>query len=496
MTSLAMSSPKRSSSASPPSDARPHGWRTLALCVSIVLCGLPLGGFAADAGPQPVRAFTVQEAIEYALENYPAVQAAVERYMAARSGVGLAKTNYLPSLSMVYQDSRATRNAVAGLLLPQSVIPNPSGTVLPPSHQSFWESGAGVLLDYDLIDFGYRRAGLRAAESTEQRSREDVAVTRLDVAAAVADAALLVLAANQQVLASQADVNRRTVFARSVHALVDAHLRPGADASRVDAELAAARNSLILAVENQQVVNAALAEVLGLAGRRVAVLPGPFMSTPPDEVWSSHPASSHPAAVAAMGRIEESTARIDVIDHSYFPRISLEAVETARGSGANSKGLPIGGNAGLWPDTASNWAAGVTITFTPSSIASAHESRDIEQAHEREQQSLYDQTLQSIETQTSDARAVLEAARAIAANAPDELRASQDSETQAVARFKAGLGTIVDVAEAQRLLLQAQIDDSLATLNVWRALARLAAAQGDLGPFVDLASRSTDGGRR
>jgi len=62
-----------------------------------------------------------------------------------------------------------------------------------------------------------------------------------------------------------------------------------------------------------------------------------------------------------------------------------------------------------------------------------------------------------------------------------------------VARFKAGLGTIVDVAEAQQLLLQAQIDDSLATLNIWRALARLAAAQGDLQPFIDLANRAESG---
>jgi len=473
------------------SNAKARGWRALALSVSLVLAALPLHGFAADASQSvPVRSFTVQQAIDYALENYPAIQAAVERYMAARGGVGLAKTSYLPSLSMVYQDARTTRNAVAGLLLPQSVIPNPSGTVLPPSGQTFWQSGAGVLLNYDLIDFGYRRAGLRAAESTEQRSQEEVAVTRLDVASAVADAALLNLAANQQVRALQADVNRRTVFARSVHALVDAHLRPGADASRVDAELAAARNGLVLAVEEQQITDAALADVLGLAGRPVAVLPGPFMTTPPEEPWSSRPASAHPAAVAAMGRIEESKARINVIDHSYFPRISLEAVDNTRGSGANSKGLPIGGNTGLWPDTASNWGAGLMITFTPSAIASAHESRDIEQAHEREQQSLYDQTLQSIETQTTQARAVLDATRAIAANAPEELRASQDSEAQAVARFKAGLGTIVDVAEAQRLLLQAQIDDSLATLNVWRALARLAAAQGNLEPFIDLANRS------
>jgi outer membrane protein len=493
MAPLVTSSPQRGSSSSLPSSARPRGWRALALSLFVALCALPLGGFAAQSERDvPVRAFAVQQAIGYALVNYPTVQAAVERYLATRAGVGLARTNYLPSLTMVYQDNRATRNNVAGLLLPQSVIPNPSGTVLPPSSQTFWGSGAGVLLSYDLLDFGYRRAQLHAAQSSEKRSEEDVAVTRLDVAAAVADASLLVLAANQQVVASQADVHRRTVFARSVHALVDAHLRPGADASRVDAELAAARNRLVFALETQQVSADVLARVLGLAGTRVTVLPGPFLGAPAEGRWEPPAASSHPAAVAEMGRIEESQARISVIDHSYLPHVALQGVATVRGSGANAQGHPLGADAGLWPDTASNWGAGISITFQPLALVAAHESRSIEKAHEREQEALYDQTLQNIKSQTVEAQAVLDAARSIAANAPDELQASRDSEMQAVARFQAGLGTIVDVADAQRLLLQAQIDDSLATLNVWRALARLAAAQGNLEPFIDLANRSQD----
>ncbi|MGH8260444.1 MAG: TolC family protein, partial [Steroidobacteraceae bacterium] len=298
------------------------------------------------------------------------------------------------------------------------------------------------------------------------------------------------LAADQQVRASEADVNRRTVFARSVHALVDARLRPGADDSRVAAELAAARNRLVLARETQQVSASALARVLGLAGVSVTVVPGPFLRAPAEAHWAAPAASAHPAAVAGMGRIEESEARLGVIDHSYYPKVAVQALASTRGSGADGQGRPLGGNTGLWPDTASNWGAGVTITYQPLAAIAAHERRGVERAREREQEALYSQTLQSIQAQTDDAQAVLGAARAIAANAPEELAASRASESQALARFKAGLGTIVDVAEAQRLLLQAQIDDSLATLNVWRALARLAAAQGDLQPFVALANRS------
>jgi outer membrane protein TolC len=58
------------------------------------------------------------------------------------------------------------------------------------------------------------------------------------------------------------------------------------------------------------------------------------------------------------------------------------------------------------------------------------------------------------------------------------------SEQQASARYRAGLGNIVEVAEAERILTQAEIDDALAKLSVWRALLGAAVAIGDLQPFV------------
>ena len=51
------------------------------------------------------------------------------------------------------------------------------------------------------------------------------------------------------------------------------------------------------------------------------------------------------------------------------------------------------------------------------------------------------------------------------------------------------LAPIDDVAQARRLLVQAQIDDALARLNVWRARLQLAAARGDIQPFLDEAVR-------
>ena len=73
--------------------------------------------------------------------------------------------------------------------------------------------------------------------------------------------------------------------------------------------------------------------------------------------------------------------------------------------------------------------------------------------------------------------------------------AQSGGETQATARYQAALAPIVDVAEAQRLLLQAETEDNLARLTVWRAMLGEALAQGDLQPFLDLARKLTSGGQ-
>ena len=82
---------------------------------------------------------------------------------------------------------------------------------------------------------------------------------------------------------------------------------------------------------------------------------------------------------------------------------------------------------------------------------------------------------------------MLDGARRVAQNTPIQLQAARTTEQQASARYKAGLGNIAEVAEAERLLTQAEIDNSLAQLGIWRGLLGVAAAQGDLAPFLTAA---------
>ena len=61
--------------------------------------GLASARLAGQQAQPAARTFTLEEAVNYALAHYPAVLAGRNQIEAARGGVDLARTNYLPQLN-------------------------------------------------------------------------------------------------------------------------------------------------------------------------------------------------------------------------------------------------------------------------------------------------------------------------------------------------------------------------------------------------------------
>src|SRR3989441_2751514 len=220
---------------------------------------------AAAQGPGS-SPLTLKDAIQLALKNYPAIKESRARAQAAEEGIGVARTAYLPRLDMLWQENRATTNNVFGLLLPQSVVPPISGPVLGTrSYSGVWGSAAGVQLSWEALDFGQRKASVDVARAQSSFASAHTVLTELDVAAAAADAFVTVLASDEAVRAARANVDRLQVFADNVRILVTNQLRPGADESRANAELAIAKNQLSQAVQTSAIAGAVLADALGAA---------------------------------------------------------------------------------------------------------------------------------------------------------------------------------------------------------------------------------------
>lgn len=460
------------------------------LLLSALLIAQNLTGVA----QQPARPMKLNEAVDLALANYPSIRVSLAQAAAAREGIGLARTAYLPRTDLLWQENRATRNNFFGLVLPQSVIPAVSGPVLPDqSHQSTFGSAGGFLFSWEPFDFGLRGAQVQSARAQTEQANARVEVTRLDVATNASDAFLTLLAIEHAVRAARANVDRLGTFAKSVHVLVDNQLRPGADASRADAELAAASIQLIQAQQASETSRVALGEALGLPDVAVAVDAGPLLDMPPDTSLSVARLESHPLAVEQSAAVEVVRAREHVLDRTYFPRFYFQTSVYGRGTGAMTDGTFQGGLNGLFPNVG-NWATGISVSFPLLDIFSIRSRRRIEANNEAAEKARYDQTILALKAGDARARVLVENALRIAQNTPIEVKAAQEAELRARARYDAQLATVTEVAEAQRLLAQAEIDDAVARLSVWRALLALTRAQGDIKPFLQKLS-STPAGR-
>ena len=415
---------------------------------------------------------TIQQATDQALAKYPSVRVSQEQVSAAAAAIDLARTAYLPRVDTLGQVNRATRNNVFGLLLPQTILPSISGPVLGTNNlNSVWGTAVGALVSWEPFDFGLRSANVAAAEASKKRAEATVGRTRFELQALTADAFLTALAAQQTVKAAQAGVERSRVLIQVVEALVKSELRPGADASRSRAELAFAQTQVIQAEQAVDVAKATLAQLLDAGSVALALEPGPMLELPREEPPPSNVAR-HPLAIEQSAAIDEVKAREKILNRTYFPKFNLQGAGYARGSGN------VGPNI-------QNWALGFTATFPIFEFASIRAKKDAEAHREKSEEARYEQVLLELNGQALRAQAALNGAKRVALNTPVQLDAARQAEQQATARYKAGLSSVVDVAEAQRLVTQAEIDDSLAKLTVWRALLAQAIAQGDLQPFLE-----------
>lgn len=441
--------------------------------------------FSSAQSPTPQQPIRLAEAVELAETNYPSIRTAEAQVAASSAGIDLARTAYLPRLDMLWQENRASVNNVFGTLLPQGVIPSISGPVLgTKSISSTFGSAGGALFSWEPFDFGYRRANVEVARDITKQASAAVNVTRLDVATAAADDFLALLAAQQAVRAAEANLSRAQVFADSVHVLVNNQLRAGADAARADAELSAAKNQLNRAQQIAEIDRSSLAEAIGSPGTFVTIVEDSLLELPRDLSVPTLNLDSHPIVLAQRATIETVRAREHALDRAYFPKFNFQSALFARGTGALTNGGFKGGPNGLFPTTP-NYAVGMSVTFPAFDIFSIRAHRKIEVGNEAVEKARLDQAVQALKGQYARARALIDGALRIAQETPNQLKAAQQAEMLTRERYKYGLATVTEVADVQRLLAQAEIDDAVAHLNVWRALLAAARLQGDLKPFLE-----------
>ncbi len=440
--------------------------------------------------PSPI---TLEGAVNYALAHQPILRVRGAANEAADANLDLARARLIPRGDIGLQENRATGNVVPGAHFSMAGIPPISG---PPTDRVFdsgvWGSTAGLSVWWDIAHLAQQMALVDAALSDRAGSRAAHDAEELSVAFAGADAFALAVEAHQEVEAARASIERARVLRTNVDALASSGLRPGADEARAQAEVALAETQLARAEQAEAVSLTQLARALGAAGQLVTIEPGRLREAPPPEQAAEIVSAHNPFLVGASAETRAARAREHAEFLEYIPRVEIAGALFGRGNGLFPGGANLGFAQGVLPDTP-NWAAGVIVTIPIFQFSEIRSQVDLAAAQSKLSLARRDEVAQDVQSQIDSARAILNGAYKVAQNTRVSVDSSSAALSQASARYKAGLYTIDAVAEALRLLAQAEADDAVARVEIWRAKMLLARAVGDIGPLLAEISKASGG---
>jgi outer membrane protein len=438
----------------------------------------------------PVKnAYKLPEVIDETVRNYPKIRMAFERALAAKGETSLAKTAYLPQIDVLIQEIRATENNIPSVLFPQTTLPfvthpEAGGT----RFRGFWGDNMGTNLALEVYDFGLRHSNVKLAETGAIQADARTELTKFDACLASADAFLIATTASETVRAFEFNLRQREAFSHQVHTLVDTGMRPGVDAARADAEVARAQNQLYESERTAEVALVNVSQTMGNPTMQVQInTRGLTTQQPPPAVFHMPDFERHPLVILNQAQVNTASSRIHVLDKTWAPHLWFEGALFGRGASTPGFGPQVA--SGVLPQIA-NYAVGFRLSFPLMQVFEIRARKRIEMHNLQAERANYDQSILDLKAKEASARIAVEKSRQIANNTPKFVEAARQTEIQSRERYKVGLNTVVDVAEAQRLLVEAEVDNAVAQVNVWRAELALAGAAGDLKPFVQLVTKA------
>lgn len=419
---------------------------------------------------------TLDAALAYARSHQPSILAALARVQAAEATRAIPGAMYLPRLSGAAEAFEATANNSTAPYLAAPGVDLPRIGATPVDGKS-WNPHPGTLvalgLRQEVLDFG-RTSALRAlydAQAQAERGRADAAT--LDVGFAIESAFFGVQAAKRVQGSAEAASARARTSRDAAAAGVKAGLRPPIDLTRAEADFARYEVSRLDAEQNVVAAQADLAAVVGVpdrlldaTGQLEEVRPTPTLDEALAEALQRDPLVRERLARAAAQR-----ASTGVIRAELRPDVALTSTLTGRAGGAKPSSGPVPEGGG-WQPNVPNWDVGLVLSiplFDAAVLARERASAASEVARDRE----VDEARQALTARVQRAFVELDAARSALPALRGSLAAAQANYAQAHARFGAGLGTSVDLADAQALLADADVALAIGGFRASTARARL-----------------------
>ena len=435
--------------------------RTLTLglaCVALT----PNARAAEDAAAAPPSGgWSLPDAIHFALAHQPQVLAARARLNAARAAERVPRAAWRPSLGALAEVAAgSTNNTTANVLSSGAVdLPRIGGTPVTSSTDlsPYGSTLVGLGVRQELFDFGRIAAETAAASALaavdEQRARE----TQLDTVLSVTEAYYAVHAARSVLEVATRAEQRARLHRDYAEAGVRSGLRAPIDLTRAQADLTRFAVSRIRADGNLRVAKAVFAAAVGVAQSELEAAPArdETRSVPGRAEVQARARDADPAVRAAIFQARAQRLRTRAIDASLRPNLFVTAAVSGRAGGApGSNGVTPEGDG--WLPSVLNYSAAMVLEwpiYRGVTAAQAEASRRTEAARLAEVEvarqaatTRAEQAYRNLEEKTIALQALAEAAQAAQAN-----------HEQAEARFKSGLGTSTELADAETLRIDAEI---------------------------------------
>jgi outer membrane protein len=428
--------------------------------------------------PQPSRSMTLGEALSFAREHQPAVHAALSRVRAQMETAKIPSGQWLPTVGLTLQGFGMTANNTTGTYVQPLYMDvprigaTPSRTESTAQLQPYASTFAGAGITQELFDFGRIGAQRAAADALVDVSKHDADAARLDVEFGVEEAYFAVFAAKSVIRAADEAYERARVHRDLAKRGVDSGLRPPIELTRAEADLARYDVGRIRARGGLFVAQAVLAAAMGAPD---AAIDTSGESPQPADMPSLSQAvalaqSRDPRLAAALAQLQAAERRTTAIGAEMRPDLSLTGTISGRAGGApgTTPGSDPAGSG--WIPDVPNWGVGVVLTW-PLFDGTIAARKDAAKAQEQVRHDEVDAIrLQEIAT-VNESFVQAQVARAALAGLANTVLAARANYDQADARFKAGIGNAVELADAEAVRTNAEIQLALGQFDLAGARA-------------------------
>lgn len=424
----------------------------------VVVAGL--AAFASPAFAQSAQKLTMAQAVDVAMRQNPSVRQSQAAYTAAQGRIDLAKVPLHPTVAVsasVAEGSRRTQPCANDMTMTCGGFFDPTTS-----------TGLAAQANWRIWDFGQTAANVRAAEANAAAAQAGLGTTSLDIRRNVEVAYLEAVARNRLVTVAEATVKSEELHLDQAKRFVAAQAKDPIEVAQAQSRAANAHASLAQAQSNAAVALANLRAAIGWVDPSTAPAIDPNWQVPtqnepaPLGTLVEQARKFRPELVAADKQIEAAQAAVDAAHAERRPVLSATA---------QTQWNPAQGDWSPQP----SWTAGLTLSWQVWDGGRSRADVKVAQANLINAQAERDALLVTLTSALESARAEIVANRAAVDASNEAVTAAQAQLKLADARYSQGLGSQIELADAQQAVTTAQgnlISAEWQLASAWAGLYR------------------------